>query len=85
MKETDSFKALSDQDLVARLLQNERLAWQHVVVEMMMPLVKTRKYMEILTRLNQPPESVPGMVYLDLQKNDFLNNSCYVFFLYACC
>lgn len=67
----DALRKLSDRETVALLLQDDKSAWHFVITEIMMPLVKTRKYIEILAKLNEPLESVPGRVYLDLQKNDF--------------
>lgn len=64
--------SISDRDLVARLVANDSDAWSAVVIEMLLPLAKTRKFTEILARVNQPVESIVGVVYLDLQKNDFL-------------
>jgi hypothetical protein len=72
MKSDELLASLSDRELVDRLINNDSVVWNVVIVEMILPLAKTRKFVEILTKVNQPIESLPGVVYLDLQKNDFL-------------
>lgn len=72
MNSNEGFASLSDRDLVSRLIANDRALWAAVAVEMILPLAKTRKFVEVLTKANQSVESLMSVVYLDLQKNDFL-------------
>jgi len=66
MKDDELLASLSDRELVDRLINNDSVVWNAVIVKMILPLAQTRKILEILTKVNQPVEAVPSVVYPDL-------------------
>ena len=71
---TESFHALiGDRDLVARLIADDAVAWRHVKVDMIEPVVaaNVKGMREMLLRRSIDPASVSGRVYEDLKKDDW--------------
>ena len=71
---TESFHApIGDRDLVARLIADDAVAWRHVKVDMIEPVVaaNVKGMREMLLRRSIDPASVPGRVYEDLKKDDW--------------
>ena len=71
---TESFHApIGDRDLVARLITDDAVAWRHVKVDMIEPVVaaNVKGMREMLLRQSIDPASVPGRVYEDLKKDDW--------------
>lgn len=66
----DEAKQFSDQELVERLIENDQDVWKMVIVTMVVPLTKTRKIAEILTKINESSMTVVSELYLDLQKEE---------------
>jgi hypothetical protein len=70
MAAIEASETLADRELVDRLIRNDRNAWDAVVADMVLPIAQTRKFAEILTKVNEPASAVLGELYLDLRKDD---------------
>jgi len=68
---TDKYAALSDRELVALLLQEDSGAWDYLLFDVIAPLCRTRKYLEICKKFSIPFDSLVTAVWMILHKNDY--------------
>ena len=67
----NEFIGMSDRDLVARLLENDQDAWSYLLLDVIAPITRIRKYTEILAKNSIPAEAVLSRVWMILSANDF--------------
>ncbi len=60
----------NDRELVAQLLAMNPAAWDYLCIEVIAPMTRTAKYVQIFNRYAIPLDSIIGQVYLDLTGDD---------------
>lgn len=71
MISADKYADLTDQDLVALLLQSDPGAWDYVLLELVAPLTRTRKYVEIFNKHGLSTDILISRVWMILEKDDY--------------
>ena len=63
-----------DRKLVSALMEDDEIAWNYVVTELITPLVRgnVKGIAEMLNKYSIPVDALAGRVFLDLRKNDFI-------------
>ena len=62
---------LPDRELVDLLIQNDSGAWDYLLLEVIAPLSRMRKYVEICNRYGLSTDSLVTRVWMMLTRNDF--------------
>ena len=71
MISADKYADLTDQDLVALLLQSDPGAWDYVLLELVAPLTRIRKYVEIFNKHGLSTDILITRVWMLLEKDDY--------------
>lgn len=71
MTGTIKYSELSDQDLVTLLLQSDPGAWDYVLLDLVTPLTRSRKYVEILGKHGLSTDILISRVWMILEKDDY--------------
>lgn len=71
MISADKYADLTDQDLVALLLQSDQGAWDYVLLELVAPLTRIRKYVEIFNKHGLSTDILITRVWMLLEKDDY--------------
>ena len=69
--ETFLYSTLDDKRLVELLLQDDAGAWDYVLTEIISPLCRARKYIEICKKNSISSDSLITQVWMLLRKNDY--------------
>lgn len=65
------YEKLDDRKLVDLLLQEDAGAWDYLLLEVIAPLCRTRKYLEICSKNSISVDSLLSQVWMILHKNDY--------------
>ena len=68
---TKKYASLSDRELVDLLLQGNQKVWEYVLLDLVAPLSRQSKYMQICKKYSISPDSLVTATWLILQKNDY--------------
>ena len=66
-----TFASLSDHELIDLLLQEDQGAWEYVLLNLVAPLSRQSKYMQICKKYNISPDSLVTAVWMILHNNDY--------------
>ena len=67
----NKYASLPDRELVDLLLQGNQKAWDYVLLNLVAPLSRQSKYMQICKKYSISPDSLVTAVWLILYKNDY--------------
>ena len=61
---TNQYASLTDRELIYLLLQEDMKAWNHVLLNMVAPLSRMSKYLQICRKHNISPDSLVTAVWI---------------------
>lgn len=68
---TSNYASLSDRNLVDLLLQGNQKAWEYVLINLVAPLSRQSKYLQICKKYNISPDALVTATWQILHKNDY--------------